>query len=109
LFLVFKFSLKSSLVIIRPGSKEGLSKEEILLHAEETGVSKDPMGGVGGFYDGWSGFKQLTSGDPPLVCQKKKLFALTVRPAGCAGVDIAKALHVLAHREKCCTCGSAVN
>jgi len=39
-----------------PGSP-GLTKENLMLLAEETGVSKDPMDGNGGFYDGWSGMK----------------------------------------------------
>ena len=39
-----------------PGT-EGLSKEKIMLLAEETGVSKDPMGGNGGWYDGWASIK----------------------------------------------------
>lgn len=35
-----------------------LSKEKIMMYAEECGVSKDPMFGSGkGWYDGWSGFK----------------------------------------------------
>jgi hypothetical protein len=78
----------------------GLTKEQLLLYAEECGLSKDPMGGVGGYYDGWSGMKQLVSGDPGLVTQVKKKFLLTSRPYGSAGIDIAKALHLLAHREE---------
>jgi hypothetical protein len=35
-----------------------LTKEKIMMYAEECGVSKDPMFGSGkGWYDGWSGFK----------------------------------------------------
>jgi len=39
-----------------PGTK-GLSKERIMLLAEDTCVSVDPMGGKGGWYDGWSNVK----------------------------------------------------
>ena len=35
-----------------------LTKEKIMMYAEESGVNKDPMFGNGkGWYDGWSGFK----------------------------------------------------
>ena len=40
----------------RPGS-EGISKESLMMLAEETGVSKESMGGNGGWYDGWAGMK----------------------------------------------------
>ena len=39
--------------------------------AEETGISKESMSGNGGFYDGWSGMKQLQEGDPALVRREK--------------------------------------
>lgn len=39
------------------GKEGGLTKENLMLLAEETGVSKDPMDGNGGFYDGWSGMR----------------------------------------------------
>ena len=38
---------------------QGLSKEKIMQLAEETGVSKDPMEGKGGWYDGWAGMKVM--------------------------------------------------
>jgi flagellar motility protein MotE (MotC chaperone) len=88
-----------------PGT-EGLSKERLMLLAEETGVSKDPMGGKGGWYDGWSGMKEMTSGDPPLVSVIKKKYSLTTQPFGGAGVDVATALHILAHRQSICRCGT---
>ena len=40
----------------RPGT-EGISKESLMMLAEETGVSKESMGGNGGWYDGWAGMK----------------------------------------------------
>jgi hypothetical protein len=88
-----------------PGT-EGLPKERLMLLAEETGVSKDPMGGKGGWYDGWSGMKEMTTGDPPLVSVVKRKYSLTTQPTGGAGIDVAKALHTMAHRENICRCGS---
>jgi ERCC4-type nuclease len=49
----------------------GLTKERLMVLAEETGVSTESMGGDGGFYDGWAGMKQLLSGDPALVRKEK--------------------------------------
>ena len=37
----------------KPGLSDGLTKENLMLYADETGVSRDPMAGNGGFYDGW--------------------------------------------------------
>jgi len=91
-----------------PGT-EGLPKEKILLLAEETGVSLDPMGGKGGWYDGWSNVKELLSGDPALVHVSKRKYRLTTQPPGECGIDIAKAIHVLAHRENLCRCGSSLD
>jgi len=89
----------------RQGS-EGLEKSKIMMLADELGISKDPMGGNGGWYDGWSSIKDTLSGDPPLVFVKKKKYSLTVHPAGRAGVDVAKAIHVMAHNEGTCKCGA---
>lgn len=88
-----------------PGT-EGLSKERLMLLADETGVSKDPMGGKGGWYDGWSGMKEMTTGDPPLVSVIKRKYSLTTQPTGSAGIDVARALHTMAHRKNLCRCGS---
>ena len=42
-----------------PGT-QGLTKERLMVLAEETGISKESMSGDGSsFYDGWSGMKQL--------------------------------------------------
>ena len=109
-----------------------LSKDKIMMLAEETGISKDPMFGNGkSWYDGWSGMKvryailmylyasyheiflisqsiglswyqDLTGGDPPLVSVVKRKYSLTTQPTGAAGVDVAKALHTLAHRQNLC-------
>jgi len=90
----------------RPGAV-GLTKESLMMYAEETGVSKESMGGNGGFYDGWAGMKDLVTGDPALVVVRKKMYSLTTNPTGSAGVDVAKALHSLAHRQdiNVCNCG----
>ena len=53
-----------------PGTP-GMTKERLMVLAEETGVSKESMSGDGGFYDGWSGTKQLQEGDPALVRREK--------------------------------------
>jgi len=91
----------------RPGS-EGLTKESLMLYAEETGISKEPMTGAGGYYDGWSGMKKLTSGDPALVNDAKRRYSLTTKPTGLAGIDVANALHLLAHYEGLCRCGKLI-
>lgn len=89
-----------------PGS-QGMTKERLMVHAEETGVSKESMGGDGGFYDGWSGMKQLQEGDPALVRREKgHRYSLTTQPPESCGRAVAHALHVLAHREGFCNCGS---
>ncbi len=48
-----------------------MSKERLMVLAEETGVSGESMSGKGGFYDGWAGVKQLLQGDPALVRKEK--------------------------------------
>lgn len=88
-----------------PGT-QGLTKERLMVLAEENGVSKESMSGDGGFYDGWSGMKQLLEGDPALVRREKgHRYSLTTQPAESAGVAVATALHIVAHREGLCTCG----
>ena len=57
---------------------------------------------------GWSGVKDLTGGDPPLVSVVKRKYALTTQPPGSAGIDVAKAVHVMAHRMNLCRCGRYV-
>ena len=109
-----------------------MTKERLMVLAEETGVSKESMSGDGGFYDGWSGMKQLLvsaliiicsqtimyshtslgiylqEGDPALVRREKgHRYSLTTQPPESAGVAVASALHILAHREGYCTCGSS--
>lgn len=97
-----------------PGTPE-LSKEQIMNYAEETGVSKDPMfgkgkSGYGGWnYDGWSGIKDMTGGDPALMSIVKRKYALTTKPHGEAGVEVAKAIHIVAHRQGICRCGRYVD
>jgi len=88
----------------RPG--EGLSKEELMIRADETGVSKVAMDQKNGHYDGWAGVSTLKTGDPALICMKKKLHCLTTQPSGSSGRDVARALHILAHREGFCRCGN---
>jgi len=91
-----------------PGT-QGLAKERLMVLAEETGVSKDSMSGDGGFYDGWSGMKDLLRGDPALVKREKgQKFSLTTQPPESSGVAVANALHILAHREGLCTCGNTL-
>jgi hypothetical protein len=93
-----------------PGT-QGLTKERLMVLAEETGVSKESMSGDGSsFYDGWSGMKQLQEGDPALVRREKgHRYSLTTQPAESAGVAVANALHIVAHREDLCTCGNPPN
>eukprot|EP00985_Skeletonema_marinoi_P015226 scaffold7820_cov99-Skeletonema_marinoi.AAC.1 len=93
-----------------PGT-QGLTKERLMVLAEETGVSKESMSGDGSsFYDGWSGMKQLQEGDPALVRREKgHRYSLTTQPPESAGVAVANALHILAHREDMCTCGNPPN
>ena len=50
----------------------------------------------------------MKGGDPALVSLRKGKFSLTTQPRGSAGVDVAKAMHILAHRAKLCRCGSFV-
>ena len=50
-------ALMVALLLNHEAGSPGLTKEHLMLLAEETGVSKDPMEGNGGFYDGWSGMK----------------------------------------------------
>ena len=49
----------------------GMTKERLMVLAEEGGVSSESMGGDGGFYDGWAGMKMLLHGDPALVRKEK--------------------------------------
>lgn len=90
-----------------PGT-QGLTKERLMVLAEETGVSKDSMSGDGGFYDGWSGMKQLQVGDPALVRKEKgNRYSLTTQPPESSGRAVAHALHIQAHRENTCNCGNS--
>lgn len=86
-----------------------MQKQTIMNLAEETGISKDPMFGNGkSWYDGWSGIKDLTGGDPPLISVVKRKYALTTQPHGAAGVDVARAIHIMAHRMRLCRCGKHI-
>lgn len=49
-------------------------------------------------------FQEMISGDPPLVHVSKRKYSLTTQPAGAAGIDVAKALHSLAHHQNICQC-----
>ena len=117
-----------------PGS-QGLTKERLMVLAEETGVAgSESMSGDGGDYNGWSGMSQMLVGDPALVRKEKgHRFSLTtqvipisfntwmflsfanysntalfhpLQPPETSGRAIANALHILAHREGICTCGN---
>ena len=91
-----------------PGT-QGIAKERLMVLAEETGVSKESMSGDGGFYDGWSGIKELMRGDPALVRKEKgNRFCLTTQPPESSGVAVAYALHIVAHRQGLCNCGNVV-
>jgi hypothetical protein len=82
-----------------------LTKETLMVYAQETGI-QDMSRAPGSLYDGFSGMRELTSGDPPLVNNSKKRYSLTMRPVGYAGIDIARALHTVAHSEGLCRCGT---
>lgn len=101
-----------------PGS-QGITKERLMVLAEETGVSKESMSGDGGsFYDGWSGVKQLLDGDPALVRKEKGFrYSLTTQrkcpPRLCANLlhtALAPILHWHAFRNYSAPnmCGIAV-
>lgn len=95
-------------ILLNTRSGEGLSKEEAMIRADECGASKVAMDQKNGHYDGWAGVSTLKTGDPPLICMKKKLYCLTTQPQGSSGRDVARALHILAHREGYCRCGRSV-
>lgn len=63
-----------------PGS-QGLTKERLMVLAEETGVAgSESMSGDGGYYNGWSGMSQMLVGDPALVRKEKgHRFSLTTQ------------------------------
>ncbi|KAL3822257.1 hypothetical protein ACHAXA_005890 [Cyclostephanos tholiformis] len=87
-----------------PGT-QGMTKERLMVLAEETGVSSESMSGKGGFYDGWAGVKLLLQGDPALVRKEKgHRYSLTTQPPETCGRAVAHALHILAHREGICNC-----
>ena len=92
-------------------SNSGMLKEDLMVDADETGVSKEPMAGNGtSFYDGWSGMNTaLCQGDPPLVYKEKKKYRLTSQPPGNSGIDVARAIHILAHRQNICRCGKYIH
>jgi ERCC4-type nuclease len=50
-------ALLVALLLNHRSGSDGLAKENIMLFAEETGISKEPIGGNGGWYDGWAGMK----------------------------------------------------
>jgi len=45
----------------------GMTKERLMVLAEEGGVNSESMGGDGGFYNGWAGTKMLLQRDQALV------------------------------------------
>ena len=58
----------------------GMTKEQLMVLAEEGGVSRESMGGYGGFYDGWAGMKMLLQRDPALVRKEKgHKYSLTIQ------------------------------
>jgi hypothetical protein len=63
-----------------PGTP-GLTKEKLMVLAEETGVAgSESMSGDGGYYNGWSGMSQMLLGDPALVRKEKgSRFSLTTQ------------------------------
>ena len=96
--------LVALLLNTRPG--EGLPKERLIDLADTGGVSNTPMDQKSGYFDGWSGMSALKNGDPALVILKKKLYCLSTQPPGSSGRDVARAVHILAHREGRCKCGN---
>lgn len=101
-------------LLLHQKNDDALSKEAILNYAEETCISKEPMHGNGrSFYNGWSGIKDLTvlsEGRPALInITKRRGYALATEPFGESGVDVARAVHVLAHRQGLCKCGQLVD
>ena len=46
-----------AILLNQSSSPNGLTKDNIMMLAEETGISKDAMGGNGGWYNGWAGIK----------------------------------------------------
>jgi hypothetical protein len=47
----------------------------------------------------------MTGGDPPLISVVKRKYTLTTQPRGSAGLDVARGVHIMAHRMKLCRCG----
>ena len=54
-----------------------MTKERLMVLAEETGVSKESMSGDGGFYDGWSGMKQLLVSALIIICSQTTMYSHT--------------------------------
>lgn len=52
-----------------------MTKERLMVLAEETGVSKESMSGDGGFYDGWSGMKQLLVSEMIIICCQTTIYS----------------------------------
>ncbi len=63
-----------------PGTP-GLTKEKLMVLAEETGVAgSESLSGDGGYSNGWSGMSQMLLGDPALVRKEKgQRFSLTTQ------------------------------
>jgi hypothetical protein len=107
------FDVQVALLLNHTPGEPGMEKAMLMTLADQTGISKDSMGGRGGFYDGWSSVKELLTGDPALMQGPKRLYSLTTQPPGQSGRDVAKALHQLAHcpqrmgdKAATCKCGA---
>ncbi len=105
------FEMQVTLLLHHKPGEPGMEKAMMMKLADKTGISKDPMGGTGGFYDGWSSVKELLNCDPALMQGPKRLYSLTTQPD--SGLDVAKALHQLAHcpermgdKAATCKCGA---
>ena len=63
-----------------PGT-QGLTKERLMVLAEETGIAgSESMSGDGVYYTGWSGMSQMFVGDPALMRKEKgHRFSLTTQ------------------------------
>ena len=54
---IMSAALMVALFLNHRAGTDGLSKESLMLLAEETGISKESMDAKNGRYDGWAGMK----------------------------------------------------
>ena len=58
-------------MLLHDKERHGLTKEKIMQLADESGISKEPMEGNGGWYNGWAGMKVMKTWNHTLTVLKK--------------------------------------